>query len=166
MKIGDKVRFISEKGGGVVVGFQNNNIAIVEDEDGFQVPTQVQDLVVVNDDKQAKMLSGATTPKIQEPDIPASHANAMANAPVAQNCNVPKALHVYERENSDQINLYLGFVPKDKQNISKTEFFMYLINDCNFSSRSHIHFSRETTTNSLRITSWNLIPNCSYQSFH
>ena len=27
-----------------------------------------------------------------------------------------------------------------------------------FSSRSHIHFSRETTTNSLRITSWNLIP--------
>ena len=28
MKIGDKVRFISEKGGGVVVGFQNNNIAI------------------------------------------------------------------------------------------------------------------------------------------
>ena len=132
MKIGDKVRFISEKGGGVVVGFQNNNIAIVEDEDGFQVPTQVQDLVVVNDDKQAKMLSGATTPKFQEPDIPASHANAMANAPVAQNCNVPKALHVYERENSDQINLYLGFVPKDKQNISKTEFFMYLINDCNF----------------------------------
>ena len=31
MKIGDKVRFLSEVGGGVVTGFQGKNIVLVED---------------------------------------------------------------------------------------------------------------------------------------
>ena len=35
MKIGDKVRFLSEVGGGVVTGFQGKNIVLVEDADGF-----------------------------------------------------------------------------------------------------------------------------------
>ena len=32
MKIGDKVRFLSEVGGGRVAGFQGKNIVLVEDE--------------------------------------------------------------------------------------------------------------------------------------
>ena len=32
MKIGDKVRFLSEVGGGTVSGFQGKNIVLVEDE--------------------------------------------------------------------------------------------------------------------------------------
>ena len=35
MKKGDKVKFVSEVGGGIVAGFQGNNIVLVEDEDGF-----------------------------------------------------------------------------------------------------------------------------------
>ena len=33
MKIGDKVRFLSEVGGGIVTGFQGKDIALVEDSD-------------------------------------------------------------------------------------------------------------------------------------
>ena len=33
MKIGDKVRFLSEVGGGIVTGFQGKDIALVEDAD-------------------------------------------------------------------------------------------------------------------------------------
>ena len=33
MKIGDKVRFLSEMGGGKVAGFQGKDIVLVEDED-------------------------------------------------------------------------------------------------------------------------------------
>ena len=36
MKKGDKVRFLSEVGGGKVAGFQGKNIVLVEDEDGFE----------------------------------------------------------------------------------------------------------------------------------
>ena len=35
MKIGDKVRFLSEVGGGVVTGFQGKDMVLVEDADGF-----------------------------------------------------------------------------------------------------------------------------------
>ena len=47
MKIGDKVRFLSETGGGKVIGFQKNNIVLVEDEDGFQIPFPKNEVVVI-----------------------------------------------------------------------------------------------------------------------
>jgi len=50
MKIGDKVRFLSEVGGGVVAGFQPGGIVLVEDEDGFQIPMQTSDVVVVGNE--------------------------------------------------------------------------------------------------------------------
>ena len=45
MKIGDKVKFLSETGGGKIAGFQGKNIVLVEDEDGFQIPTPVNEVV-------------------------------------------------------------------------------------------------------------------------
>ena len=51
MKIGDKVRFLSEVGGGKVAGFQGKNIVLVEDEDGFQMPMMINEVVVVSDDE-------------------------------------------------------------------------------------------------------------------
>ena len=45
MKTGDKVRFLSETGGGVVAGFQGKNIVLVEDEDGFQIPVRINDVL-------------------------------------------------------------------------------------------------------------------------
>jgi hypothetical protein len=50
MKIGDKVRFVSEVGGGRVAGFQGKNIVLVEDADGFQIPMQMADVVVVENE--------------------------------------------------------------------------------------------------------------------
>ena len=59
MKIGDKVRFLSETGGGKVAGFQGKDIVLVEDEYGFQIPTPVNEVVVVEQDDYAmgKMIS-------------------------------------------------------------------------------------------------------------
>ena len=47
MKKGDKVRFLSEIGGGIVSGFQGKNIVLVEDEDGFEIPMAINDVVVI-----------------------------------------------------------------------------------------------------------------------
>ena len=41
---------MSEVGGGVVAGFQGKNIVLVEDEDGFQIPTSITDVVVIDND--------------------------------------------------------------------------------------------------------------------
>ena len=50
MKIGDKVRFLSEVGGGRVSGFQGKDIVLVQDEDGFDIPMPVRECVVVETD--------------------------------------------------------------------------------------------------------------------
>ena len=50
MNIGDKVRFLSEVGGGIVKGFQGKNIVLVEDEDGFAIPMPVKECVVIETD--------------------------------------------------------------------------------------------------------------------
>ena len=50
MKIGDKVRFLSEIGGGRIAGFQNKDIVLVEDEDGFQVPMRANEVVVIGEE--------------------------------------------------------------------------------------------------------------------
>ena len=132
MKIGDKVRFLSEIGGGVIVGFHDKSIALVEDEDGFQIPTQVSDLVVVNEDKQAKSVPGMTVPKQEDAKDTIKRSNENRNEDLLAKVNDKVGMHVVERADSDTINMYLGFVPQDKQNISKTRFHLYAINDCNY----------------------------------
>mgnify|MGYP000316819993 FL=1 len=49
MKIGDKVRFLSESGGGRIAGFKGNNLVLVEDQDGFEIPMPINEVVVVGD---------------------------------------------------------------------------------------------------------------------
>ena len=74
MKIGDKVRFLSEIGGGRVAGFQGKNVVLVEDEDGFQVPMQTSEVVVVGDESYdtSRLVEGkqqaAAQKKVQEPE--------------------------------------------------------------------------------------------------
>ena len=43
MKIGDKVRFLSEVGGGIVTGFQGKDFVLVEDADGFDIPMPIRE---------------------------------------------------------------------------------------------------------------------------
>ena len=50
VKIGDKVRFLSETGGGTVTGFQGKNIVLVEDADGFDIPMPINECVVIETD--------------------------------------------------------------------------------------------------------------------
>lgn len=69
MKIGDKVKFLSETGGGKVAGFQGKNIVLVEDEDGFQIPTPVNEVVVVEseDYSTANVITVVPRPRSRRP---------------------------------------------------------------------------------------------------
>lgn len=48
MKIGDKVRFLNEVGGGVISGFPDKDTVLVCDEDGFEIPTLRKEVVVID----------------------------------------------------------------------------------------------------------------------
>lgn len=67
MKIGDQVRFLSEVGGGRVSGFQGKNIVLVEDEDGFEIPMLMQDVVVVgNEEYDIGKVNTAPSPSLSQ----------------------------------------------------------------------------------------------------
>ncbi len=48
LRIGDKVRFLNEVGGGRITSVVNDQMVNVETEDGFEVPTFIHNLIVVN----------------------------------------------------------------------------------------------------------------------
>lgn len=53
MKIGDKVRFLNQTGGGIVVGFGKKGWVTVEDEEGFEIPIPERECVVVEENAVA-----------------------------------------------------------------------------------------------------------------
>lgn len=140
MKIGDKVRFLSEVGGGIVTGFRGKDIALVADEDGFDIPMPVRECVVIEtDDYQvaspaAKAAKAAKTEQAKRPsEQPARPASAIEEEPVYR-VERPQ-ISVYkqpERRGADVLNLYLAFVPVDIKAVSTTPFEAYLVNDSNY----------------------------------
>ena len=69
MKIGDKVRFLSEVGGGIVKGFRGKDIVLVEDADGFDIPMQIRECVVIDTDDYNMTRKVAPAPKKPEEPV-------------------------------------------------------------------------------------------------
>ena len=140
MKIGDKVRFLSEVGGGTIVGFQGKDIALVEDADGFAIPMQVRDIVAIETDEY-NMPSAAEKQRRQaerEDQLKAKQSQPAAPyrgvAAPQQSSTSPKTgvQKPQEIKGGDVLNVYLAFVPVDMKAMSTTNFETYLINDSNF----------------------------------
>lgn len=128
MKIGDKVRFLSEKGGGRVAGFQGKNIVLVEDEDGFQVPMQTHEVVVIGEENydtshvvEVKQQQQRQQPKPVEVEP--------ADSPVTFKAK-PE-----ERKGGEQLSAYLAFVPMNVKELTQTRFETYFVNDSNYYMR-------------------------------
>ncbi len=124
MKIGDKVRFLSEIGGGKVAGFQSKNIVLVEDEDGFQIPMPLNDVVVVNNENYDTQNMVEQKKKAHVADEEEDYDPA--DRPVSFKAPVE------ERRGGDRLSAYLAFVPVDPRQISTTSFEAYIVNDSNY----------------------------------
>ena len=111
MKIGDKVRFLSEVGGGIVTGFQGKDFVLVEDADGFDIPMPIRECVVIEtDDYNMKRKPGSSTPKTEMPVIQRQP----------------------EVRGGDTLNVFLAYVPEDAKAMMTTPFEAYLVNDSNY----------------------------------
>ena len=155
MKKGDKVRFLSEVGGGKVAGFQGKNIVLVEDEDGFEIPMPINEVVVVEQDDYAmgKMISAKMDAK--------EKAEEHANTELHQDSRSIKAIlnehdtdieeedydpadreitfvkHIQERAGGNKLSAYLAFVPIDIKDVTNTRFETYMVNDSNY----YLHYT-------------------------
>ena len=117
MNIGDKVRFLSEVGGGIVKGFKGKDTVLVEDADGFDIPMPIKECVVIETDDY-NMKRKPTTNKVEQPVKPTKP-------------EIPTIQRHAEVKGGDTLNVYLAYVPEDIKAISTTPFEAHLVNDSN-----------------------------------
>ena len=126
MKIGDKVRFLSEIGGGRISGFQGKDVVLVEDEDGFEVPMMKSEVVVIGEENY-------DTSHVVEVK---QQGQKSVKAPVAEQEPADKPIGFQakpvERKGGEQLSAYLAFVPLDIRELSQTRFETYFVNDSNY----------------------------------
>lgn len=151
MKIGDKVRFLSESGGGTIAGFQGKNIVLVEDEDGFQIPTPVNEVVVVSTDDYStksmierkaeakERLQEATSQGRGQRSVKALLREGQDEAvdmtvedQVDDTREVTYRPKVEERKGGNKLSAYLCFVPMDMMQVTNPRFEVYFVNDSNY----------------------------------
>lgn len=110
IKPGDKVRFLNDVGGGIVKGFQNKNVVIVLQEDGFEVPVMIRECVVVEQASEIK--------KDTQPDV------------VVQTEEEPEFNYTEDPKKGDETDIILGVVNEEEG--PDKEYNAYLINDSNY----------------------------------
>lgn len=149
MKIGDKVSFLFDKGGGKVAAIKGN-IVYVEDEDGFQIPTPINEVVVeasadsystthmvdamAKAERQATAKSDGRSMKAllregMDDDVDMS-VDAYDDDPAMKDITFQKP--VEERKGGNLLSAYLAFVPVDPKQMTNTQFETYLVNDSNY----------------------------------
>jgi hypothetical protein len=144
MKIGDQVRFLSEVGGGKIAGFQGKNIVLVEDEDGFQVPMRITEVVVVGDeDYDTKHVVEMKKDIRKSQDAEDEPETEPADKPITFKAK-PE-----ERHGGDKLSAFLAFVPMDMKELSQTRFESYLVNDSNYYLR-YVYMVAEGTAWTVR----------------
>lgn len=154
MKIGDHVKFLNEIGGGKVAGFRGKDIVLVEDEDGFQIPVSVHDVVVeAGTDYDMGRMVAAKIDAQQEAQK--RHAEGLASngksikaklADVTDD-DTPESdpsqgeitfrQPVEERRGGNRLSAYLAFVPVDIKEVTHTRFEAYFVNDSNY----YLHYN-------------------------
>jgi hypothetical protein len=116
IKVGDRVKFLDDVGGGIVTGFTGKNMANVENEDGFEIPYPVSLLINVDDPS----LSGNKQKK--------KEANA-EEVVKSVHSEVPRGR---TEEGKDSPDFYFCFVPSDPKNPLAGEIELFFVNDSNF----------------------------------
>lgn len=145
MKKGDKVRFLSEIGGGIVSGFQGKNIVLVEDEDGFEIPMAINDVVVIGEEdySTAHVVSAKASSERKEvsdgKSIKAKIHEGQELIEESQDdddeidySKVTFRKPVEERKGGNQLSAYLAFVPIDIKEVTQTRFECFFVNDSNY----------------------------------
>ena len=122
VKIGDRVRFLDDVGGGIVTGFVNKSTVNVESQDGFEIPYPITQLVNIS---EAERIEKGITP---EPVAPSTQPEQKPE-PVKN-----KGMKLAGKESP---NFYFSFVPDDSRNPLAGQTSLHLINDSNFTVLYH-----------------------------
>lgn len=150
IKVGDKVKFLNDVGGGIVTSFISKNMVNVENEDGFEIPHLITQLLNVS----APELNMGGVKSESEP---------------VQTETIPEP--IFETPSGEIINgknspdFYFCFVPVDSRNPLADEIELYLVNDSNYTVMFHYSHVKNDGVETVKFGNVQSNSNISLESF-
>ncbi len=136
-KLGDKVKFLNDIGGGIIVSFQGKSIALVKGDDEFETPVLLTELVL--DNATDKFFNEIESPEIEEDDVDIDTLMDNVKKEREEEFDVDSFKERYREEKvTEELNkrkedkLFLA-LEKTDQNIN-----LYLVNDTDWDIVYHI----------------------------
>ena len=128
-KKGDRVKFLNDIGGGIVTRVDRKT-AYVENEDGFEVPVAMSQLLPAEVSKAES--SPFTSVSAWQPQ---TETTAETFEPLVEKEKTPDYIDISgttdESNNDASVSILLAWIPQLQSN-RKTAFDVYLINDCSY----------------------------------
>jgi hypothetical protein len=149
LKIGDKVRFLNEVGGGRITSVISKDMVNVETDDGFEVPTMINNLIVVNSPdiyESGKSRNSVAAPK---PVAPPEKKTSKPEEPWFSDKN--------QVATKEEPQFFFALVPEVPANPPTGNISMYLINNCN--DTLLFRFAQKTKYNYETVAAGSLSPN-------
>ncbi|MFB6318541.1 DUF2027 domain-containing protein [Saccharicrinis sp. FJH54] len=110
IRVGDEIKYLNDVGGGKVIAIRDKKIAVILQDDGFEVPVLINECIKVESAEPA--------------------------APVRQPAPAPKKeTYQYTEINSpesEQLNLLFAWIPEDMNSLEIDDIDLYLVNDSNY----------------------------------
>lgn len=126
IKTGDKVKFLNEKGEGIVTKVKGN-IVFVEIEEGFDLPFEINQVI-----------------KIDAPHSKGEITKEIISAPFAEKKMEEEEDNLdWDEELVDSESIYLAFVPENVNNLFESDLLMNLVNDCSYNTYYSCSFKKQ-----------------------
>ena len=110
IRVGDQIKYLNDVGGGKVIAIRDKKIAVVLQDDGFEVPVLISECIKAEEQKH--------------------------NEPVRQQVQTPqKETYQYTEINSsesEQLNLLFAWLKSDPKSLEIDDADLYLVNDSNY----------------------------------
>ena len=136
IRVGDQVRFMNEVGGGRVTAILSKDMVSVETKDGFEIPTYLKNLVVIEPP------STSLRDRSHLPTLSSSHLPTPSSPSPSQQDHYTEVRSNGFREtnqlkNNDSPSFLFAALPSNPGNPPEGKILLYLVNDCNYTLIYH-----------------------------
>lgn len=125
-KVGDKVKFLNEEGGGIVSAIGDDNMVYVTIDDGFDISTPAQQLIK-EESGEEESFSGKVDRSEKAEDADVKQRNRKIKEQNARSFQVPWELGA---------GVYLVFMAEPRKPIMEGNLYIYLMNTTAY----HLHY--------------------------
>ncbi|GET28136.1 DUF2027 domain-containing protein [Prolixibacter sp. SD074] len=143
IKIGDRVRFLNDVGGGKVTSIINPDMVNVETEDGFELPTLVTKLVVIGGGDTYGIPDKASEKNTAAHPATTTKATPEEDEEEETGPEFYGFAEINQVEGNNQPRFIFAVVPEDANNAVGAGITLYLINDCNYTVLYQFAYHRD-----------------------